>query len=86
LWKKGFEEKNNGTVTSNFLYVDGRRVFSSRRNKEGLNFVTYEHYVVEVGGSSAVQSNCHIIVNSLSRRTRYRCKGSVACNFVRRIS
>jgi hypothetical protein len=86
MWKKGFEEKNNGTIASYFLkYVGGRRVFSSRQNKEGLNFVTYEQYAVDLGGNSAIQSICHKTVKSLSRRTRFRCKGSASCNFVRRI-
>jgi hypothetical protein len=47
MWSKGLEEKGNGNVASHFLkYVDGTRVSSSGRNKEGLNYVTYEYNAI----------------------------------------
>jgi hypothetical protein len=87
MWSKGSEEKGNGNVASHFLkYVDGMRVSSSGRNKEGLNYVTYEYYVVEVGGNFTVQRNCYKTINSLSLRILCRSKRSTACDFIRRRS
>ena len=87
MWSKGFEEKGNGNVASHFLkYVDDRRVFSSRRNKERLNYITYEYYLIKVGGNSVVQSNCCKTINSLFLKIPYRCRSSIACDFIRRRS